>query len=38
MISTAITQALRLSSGEIVEPVEPFVGELKVRESVAKIK
>lgn len=38
MISTAITQALRLSSGEIVVPVEPFVGELKVRESVAKIK
>lgn len=38
MISTAIQQALRLSNGEIVEPVEPFVGELKVRESVINRK
>lgn len=34
MIEAAITQALRLINGEALQPLTPFVGELKLRESV----
>jgi DNA-binding LacI/PurR family transcriptional regulator len=34
MIETAIAQAFRLINGEEVQPLAPFVGELKLRESV----
>ncbi|TQI81963.1 LacI family transcriptional regulator [Serratia fonticola] len=35
MIEAAITQALRLINGEALQPLPPFTGELKLRESVA---
>ncbi|VEA69776.1 Cryptic asc operon repressor [Serratia rubidaea] len=35
MIEAAIAQALRLLNGEEVQPLTPFTGELKLRESVA---
>lgn len=34
MIEAAISQALRLINGEALQPLTPFVGELKLRESV----
>ena len=34
MIETAIAQAFRLINGESVQPLTPFTGELKLRESV----
>lgn len=34
MIEAAIAQALRLINGEALQPLTPFVGELKLRESV----
>lgn len=34
MIEAAITQAFRLINGESVQPLTPFTGELKLRESV----
>lgn len=34
MIEAAITQAFRLINGESVQPLPPFTGELKLRESV----
>ncbi|KHN53713.1 LacI family DNA-binding transcriptional regulator [Pectobacterium fontis] len=36
MAATAITQVLDLIAGKDVKPLEPFVGELKLRESVQK--
>ncbi|MFC0226260.1 LacI family DNA-binding transcriptional regulator [Serratia aquatilis] len=35
MIEAAITQAFRLINGETLQPLPPFTGELKLRESVA---
>ncbi|CNE85259.1 putative regulatory protein [Yersinia nurmii] len=35
MIEAAITQALKLIDGKSVNPLSPFIGELKIRESVS---